>query len=302
MASEPQANTSFIILTGEPRIVAEFALVLEEHNRNFYILNHTNSFEDDIEQLGAVFDALKYGDMEGLEHAKAKSEMLNPFFEDFEEYVIYGVEDIAEDDDVDVIIDFGVSAVGEKINILQIFAEQYPSALILCSTLVCTATEVNSLLPMASQVIGFNGIPGFTKLASLELAPSLRARESALTKAIEFWSAFGFSTEVIEDRVALVMPRVLAMLINEAAFAVMENVASPTDIDNAMKLGVNYPKGLLEWADDIGLDIIVNILNALNTEYEQERYRTCVLLKQYVRVGWHGKHVGKGFYSHLPSN
>ncbi|MBL0322768.1 MAG: hypothetical protein IPP80_10425 [Ignavibacteria bacterium] len=66
------------------------------------------------------------------------------------------------------------------------------------------------------------------------------------------------------------------MLVNEAAFAVMEGLATPEDIDKAMQLGVNYPKGLLAWADEIGIWRCDLILDGLRREYEQERYRPCV--------------------------
>jgi 3-hydroxybutyryl-CoA dehydrogenase len=108
----------------------------------------------------------------------------------------------------------------------------------------------------------------------------------------------GYQVEHVEDRVGLVQMRVLATLINEAAFAVMEGVASPADIDQAMKLGTNYPKGLLEWADEIGIPIILLILDGLYREYQQERYRPCVLLKQYARAGWYGRASGRGFYTY----
>jgi 3-hydroxybutyryl-CoA dehydrogenase len=63
-----------------------------------------------------------------------------------------------------------------------------------------------------------------------------------------------------------------------------------------MKLGTNYPKGPLAWADEIGLPVIMLVLDGLYREYQQERYRPCVLLKQYVRAGWTGKSAGRGFY------
>jgi 3-hydroxybutyryl-CoA dehydrogenase len=75
------------------------------------------------------------------------------------------------------------------------------------------------------------------------------------------------------------------MIINEAAFALMEGVADAVDIDTAMKLGTNYPEGPLRWADTLGVDLVVNVLQALHDEYQEERYRPSVLLKQYARAG-----------------
>ncbi len=74
--------------------------------------------------------------------------------------------------------------------------------------------------------------------------------------------------------------RILVMLINEAANAFYMNVASVADIDMAMTMGVNYPKGLLAWADDLGIDFIVDTLDDLYNFYHEERYRCCVLLRK----------------------
>jgi len=80
-----------------------------------------------------------------------------------------------------------------------------------------------------------------------------------------------------------VFERVLAMLINEAADAVLMRVASPTDIDLAMTKGVNYPKGLLAWAEEIGVEKVLGWLEALQDEYGEDRYRPSPLLKRIAR-------------------
>ena len=70
------------------------------------------------------------------------------------------------------------------------------------------------------------------------------------------------------------------MLINEASFALMENVAHPQDIDTAMKLGTNYPFGPIEWADKIGIPEVISVLEALYGDLKEERYRIAPLLRQ----------------------
>jgi len=82
-----------------------------------------------------------------------------------------------------------------------------------------------------------------------------------------------------------IVDRILAMLINEAADAVFLNIASIKDIDLAMTKGVNYPKGLLAWADEIGISTIVKRLNTLYEEYGDDRYRACPLLKRMAKTG-----------------
>jgi 3-hydroxybutyryl-CoA dehydrogenase len=82
-----------------------------------------------------------------------------------------------------------------------------------------------------------------------------------------------------------IFERILVMLINEAADALFLNVASAKDIDNAMLRGVNYPKGLLAWADEFGIDRVVESLDALYDEYHEDRYRCSALLRRMNRQG-----------------
>ena len=81
----------------------------------------------------------------------------------------------------------------------------------------------------------------------------------------------------------LVFERIIAMLINEAADAVLMRVASPEDIDLAMTKGVNYPKGLLAWANELGLPRVLGWLERLHAEYGEDRYRPSALLRRMVR-------------------
>ena len=81
----------------------------------------------------------------------------------------------------------------------------------------------------------------------------------------------------------MIFDRVLIMLINEAADALLFNVASAEDIDNAMTKGVNYPKGLLAWADEKGIGYCVDKLDELYNEYHEDRYRCSSILRKMKR-------------------
>ncbi len=182
---------------------------------------------------------------------------------------------------------------------LDFVLQMYPNTPILSVSPCLTATRLQAQYETEAAVVRFNALPGlFPLMKRLEIAPALNTKPEALLYLERYVQSLGFETEVIQDIVGFVTPRIVAMLVNEAAFAVMENVASPHDIDNAMKLGVNYPYGPLEWADMIGLDLVVEILDALYDEYGQERYRACVLLRRYVDAGWLGMIAGRGFYSY----
>lgn len=174
----------------------------------------------------------------------------------------------------------------------------YPNLTLLSSTPNFTATQLSALLGIPN-IARVNFLPGFfPSVKTLEFCHSLSMSREALLQTDKFLGGLGLHLEKIEDIVGFVTPRIVAMLANEAAFAVMENVSSAAEIDEAMRLGTNYPKGPLEWADEIGLDTVVMLLDALFGEYKQERYRACRLLRQYASAGWTGLQAEKGFYAY----
>ena len=90
---------------------------------------------------------------------------------------------------------------------------------------------------------------------------------------------------LVQDRVGMVLPRILCQIINEAAFALQEEVASPQDIDTAMKLGTNHPFGPIEWADRIGVGQVNAVLTALQNDLQEDRYRISPLLRHMAQTG-----------------
>ena len=265
-----------VLLLGGSRHSAEMAVRLREHDIPFSIYV---PFDDPT--LFAMADA----------------PVLPPHLIPFSNAIVYQVSDIEVFPDI--VMECTPAPAEHKVTLIQEVAEEFPSAIIVCSTLACTATEIMHYMQDSHPVIGFGFLPGHTGTAKLiEIAKGLNASEQAYESIAMLMGSAGYTVEKVEDRVALVLPRVLATLMNEAAFAFMERIATKEDIDSAMKTGVNYPHGLLEWADTIGLDTLLAILEALYAEYRQERYRPCILIRQYCRAQWIGKSSGKGFYSY----
>jgi 3-hydroxybutyryl-CoA dehydrogenase len=87
-------------------------------------------------------------------------------------------------------------------------------------------------------------------------------------------------------------------LINEAAYAVMEGVATPEAVDQVFKLGMSHPMGPLALADFIGLDVCVDILRVLQEGFSDPKYHPCPLLARMVDAGWLGRKSGRGFYTY----
>ena len=102
----------------------------------------------------------------------------------------------------------------------------------------------------------------------------------------------------MDDAPGLVLGRIVCQVVNEAAFALGEGLGSAEDIDAGMVHGLNYPRGILAWADEIGLDHVVAVLDALAAERGEERYRVAPLLR---RLGWSGRlghATAEGFFSY----
>jgi 3-hydroxybutyryl-CoA dehydrogenase len=104
--------------------------------------------------------------------------------------------------------------------------------------------------------------------------------------------------EEVQPAAGGVLSRIVCQVINECAFALGEGVGSAADIDTGMVLGLNYPRGPLAWADQIGLDHVLAVLDGLWEEYHEERYRSAPELKRLVRAGRLGRSTGAGFFSY----
>jgi 3-hydroxybutyryl-CoA dehydrogenase len=102
----------------------------------------------------------------------------------------------------------------------------------------------------------------------------------------------------VQDAPGLVLGRIVCQVINEATFALGEGVGSAEDIDAGMVYGLNYPRGPLSWADQIGLDHVLSVLDALSDELREERYRAAPVLRRLAASGRLGRQTGEGFYVH----
>jgi 3-hydroxybutyryl-CoA dehydrogenase len=130
----------------------------------------------------------------------------------------------------------------------------------------------------------------------VELSWSHGAPETNAMRADAFFRSLGKHVERVGDAPGLVLGRIVCQLVNEAAFAVSEGIGSAADVDVAMRLGYNWPRGPLEWADLIELDHVLATLDALHDELGEERYRAAPLLRHMVAEGRIGRSTGEGFF------
>lgn len=126
------------------------------------------------------------------------------------------------------------------------------------------------------QLIGMNLLPTFIARTVAEISLLDVHHKDAV---IKLFDNLGWEPMLINDRVGMVTPRVVFMIINEACYTLQEGTASIKDIDAGMKLGTNYPYGPFEWANKIGVEEVYETLYALYEDTKDERYKICPLLK-----------------------
>lgn len=128
-----------------------------------------------------------------------------------------------------------------------------------------------------AQLFGFNGLPTFLNRNMMEVSILKKEDETQLS---ELCKKLNTEYLLVDDRVGLVTPRIICMIINEAYYTVQEGTASREDIDMAMKLGTNYPYGPFEWCNRIGIKHVYELLEAVYEDTHDERYKICSLLKK----------------------
>jgi 3-hydroxybutyryl-CoA dehydrogenase len=173
-----------------------------------------------------------------------------------------------------------------------------PTALVLTSALTMSVTRAAAWVPQPERVVGFGLLPPLAPTGLVELAAGLQTNPDRLSQAAGFWQTAGYEAVTVAEGPGLVRARTVCCLINEAASAVLEGVATAADIDQAMLLGVNYPHGPLAWADQIGLDTVLAVMEGLFAEWGEDRYRPSPLLRRLVAAGQLGQKSGHGFYEY----
>ena len=133
-----------------------------------------------------------------------------------------------------------------------------------------------------TAVYGFCGLPTLLNRPLLEVSVVMGGDQAPLREVCQ---QLGTDYRVVADRVGLATPRVVAMLVNEACYTLQEGTAEAADIDRAMQLGVNYPRGPLAWGDILGPARVVAVLDAVWADTHDPRYRVCPLLRTRAALG-----------------
>jgi 3-hydroxybutyryl-CoA dehydrogenase len=199
--------------------------------------------------------------------------------------------------------DFAIEAVPEqldlKLRVLKdVDAVLKPGVILASNTSSISITQLAAQTSRPEKFIGMHFMNPVPIMALVEVIRGLATSDDTFQTTMQLCEKLEKKPVAVNDAPGFVSNRVLMPLINEAAFAVMEGVATPEAVDAVMKMGMNHPMGPLELADFIGLDVCVNILEVLQTGFGDPKYRACPLLRKYVAAGWLGRKSGRGFYKY----
>nr|WP_276511852.1 3-hydroxyacyl-CoA dehydrogenase NAD-binding domain-containing protein [Pseudalkalibacillus hwajinpoensis] len=200
--------------------------------------------------------------------------------------------------DCDLVIEAVLEVMELKTSIFKQLDEFAPAhAILATNTSTMSPTEIAAQTMRPDQCLAlhfFNPVP---KMKLIEVICGLETSEDTIDKAMRFGETIGKECVRINEFPGFAVSRMNCLIGNEAMNMVMEGVATPEDIDKAMKLGLNHPMGPLELADLVGLDTRLRNMEYLYKTLG-EKYRPCPILTKYVKAGRLGRKSGRGFYTY----
>jgi 3-hydroxybutyryl-CoA dehydrogenase len=172
-----------------------------------------------------------------------------------------------------------------------------PTTILASNTSSLSVTEIASVTYRAPKCVGMHFFNPVHKMKLLEIVRALETSEETLAAAVEVGRRMGKEVVAIKESPGFITSRINAMIGNEAFYMLQEGIASPHDIDKALKLGLNHPMGPFEMIDLVGLDTRLHILEYLHKTLG-EKFRPAPLLVQYVKAGRLGRKSGRGVYEY----
>lgn len=201
-------------------------------------------------------------------------------------------------------VDFVIENVPEKMNIKTEVYKKIDKVckeecIFLVNTSCISITQIASLTNRVDKVIGTHFMNPVPLKNTVETIKGYYTSENTIKSTIELLDSIGKEVIIVNDLPGFVSNRISHLLMNEAAYVVQDNVASPEQVDTIFKKCFEHKMGPLETADLIGLDTVVNSLDILYESYHDSKFRVCPLLRKMVDAKLYGVKSGKGFYEYL---